>query len=95
MVACKNDSDCETAKCQYCTSAGFCNYLNGAYKINYKLGLGDGICYHGDCPSNLTCGYNNFIDYHPQLYRCSSVAKYLDVCEEPGIYLNDKDVQYV
>ena len=96
MVACKNDSDCDLSKCQYCTSAGYCNYIRGMYKANnYSLGLGDGDCnqIYRTCPSNLGCGNQNFQDYHPQLSHCGSMAMYSDVCVEKGICSNNIIVQ--
>ena len=96
MVACKNDSDCDLSKCQYCTSDGYCKYIRGFFKDNiYSLGHGDGDCngYSKSCPSNLGCGHDNFLDYHPKLSHCGTMAKYSDVCVEKGICFNSIFVQ--
>ena len=74
-VSCKNDSECDHSNCYYCTSTGYCRLAGWNYCDAYDCGVGDGSCKSfkaiTNCKSNLTCGTDNFLDYHPLLANCS------------------------
>ena len=91
MVSCKNDSECDHSNCQYCTSAGYCRSIGISYCEFYDCGIGDGSCLSYDdvtrCNSNLTCGTDHLLDYHPLLAHCldSGNMKYRQACVPKGI----------
>merc|ERR1712223_1600566 len=69
---CTSDSDCDTENCFYCLSSGSCGQYDSEYCDTNECGIGDGDCDLGTCPSGMTCGYNNFLDYHPSLANCGA-----------------------
>ena len=77
-TTCTSDSDCDTANCFYCLANGICSPYDSEYCDNNVCGIGDGDCDSGTCPSGTTCGYNNFLDFHPLLSKCG-VSK-AEVC---------------
>ena len=47
-------------------------------------GHGDGDCDPGTCPSGLSCGMNNFVEYHPLLASGCRSAPSAEVCVKDG-----------
>ena len=84
---CKKDSDCDNSNCEYCKSDGYCRGYAKEYCDNFPCGVGDGDCDRRTCISGLTCGKNNFLEYHPLLPHCmGGYIKNAEVCIEKGIY---------
>ena len=63
-------------------SNGKCSKYNSDYCDSVTCGEGDGGC-DSNCPSNLVCGTNNFIEYHPALASCAETSE-AKVCSKPG-----------
>ena len=70
-MKCKNDSQCDNSKCEYCTSDGLCRQYDSDYCKSFTCGVGDGDCDNGQCPSGLVCGSNNFLQYHSLPTHCA------------------------
>ena len=47
-------------------------------------GHGDGDCDPVTCPSGLSCGMNNFVEYHPLLASGCRSAPNAEVCVKDG-----------
>ena len=81
---CKEDSDCDTANCEYCLSSGTCTKFELDYCRKYKCGPGDGDCDRDDCPDDLICETRKaeFLTYHPMLKNCGAAKiESADVCK--------------
>ena len=87
-IACIIDLDCDVSNCEYCMSDGRCRKYDSRYCDHFHCGVGDGDCDPGTCPSGLTCGKNNFLEYHPLLPHCAGGnTKNAEVCIVKGSHL--------
>ena len=84
LKACTNDDDCDHMRCFYCTSNNTCVRWNINYCNNKECGLGDGDCDISQCKENLRCGESNFLQFHPKLSSCVSLAHDYDACIQAG-----------
>ena len=82
-LICEKDSDCDTENCFYCLSNGTCSQYDSEYCDTSICGNGDGDCDPETCPIDLTCGMNNFLDYHPDLANCDGTEG-AEVCFHKG-----------
>lgn len=98
---CKNDSECNISKCEYCASEGYCiEYLDDWCEVSSNMcGNGDGDCDPYDnkeeCKSGHICGHNNLLKIHPNLANlppnCDTKndekVEKADACVKEGILL--------
>lgn len=72
-------------------SDGECRAFDPECCDSHSCGVGDGDCDPGTCPNGLTCGKNNFLEYHPLLSQCEKGwTKHAEVCIAQGRHLQKK-----